>query len=312
MFRIKKDSCMLYKYNIDENGKRTRIPSESGGYAEVEHTFNKYEVKRIITEKELKHLLTTELTRIGETAENIAKHIEKLETTIFAQATCTKVSISGDVSYQNENMIEQRIYSFVIEKFEDKIIYTPTDKTVKNKPRRFPYGRDKLHGEHVANIDFDKGIISATDPCYNMEVWCRKDNIEISPGEYQVNTFTSDDGRVRILQIILKDENVVNEFNNTNININKSWRTLSENIGVDAGICGFFQCKPDFDDDDWDDFCQDIHYDGSGNLWEGKNSWEKGFFTESGYGDGCYSVHAIRRKVGPANKYGIIALELRF
>lgn len=190
--------------------------------------------------------------------------------------------------------------------------YTPTADIAKTHNRKLQGCVGILNGEYVADITFDKGVISATDPCYNGDVWCRKDNIKIVPGDYQVNTYTDDNGRVTILQIILKDQSVIDRFNSKSENIDKSWRTIAENIGVDAGLCGFFQDKPDFTDKEWEDFCQNISYDGDGNLWEGKRPNEKGFFTESGYGDGIYSCHAIRMAVGNRKTPRIVALELRF
>ena len=190
--------------------------------------------------------------------------------------------------------------------------YTSTTDIATPRPRKIQGCVGILNGEYVADITFEKGIISATDPCFNSDVWCRKDNIKIVPGDYQVNTYTDDNGRVTILQIILKDQSVIDRFNSKSENINKSWRTITENIGVDAGLCGFFQDKPDFTGEEWTDFRQNISYDGDGNLWKGKRPNEKGFFTESGYGDGIYSCHAIRMAVGNRKTPRIVALELRF
>lgn len=194
----------------------------------------------------------------------------------------------------------------------ENTIYYPTTDTAVCRDRKIQYISGTLYGKHVADICFEKGVISATDPCFSEGRYYRVDNIKIIPGDYQINTYTDNNGRVRILQIVLKDENVIKRFNDTYYNINRSWRTISTDIGVDAGICGFFQCKPNFNDEEWDKFCQDIRYDSEGNLWAGEKPEEKGFFTESGWGDGVYSCHAIRDRVGPNKKYGIVALELRF
>ena len=70
-------------------------------------------------------------------------------------------------------------------------------------------------------------------------------------------------------------------------------------IGVDAGLAGFFMNKPNYNDDEWNDFCNSIR---KGNAW----IKDEGFFSSSGYGDGMYPVYAY--------KYNgeIIALEIRF
>jgi hypothetical protein len=70
-------------------------------------------------------------------------------------------------------------------------------------------------------------------------------------------------------------------------------------IGVDAGLAGFFNDKPDYTDDEWSEFCDSIR---NGNAW----IRDEGFFSSSGYGDGCYPVNACRINGE------IVALEIRF
>ena len=70
-------------------------------------------------------------------------------------------------------------------------------------------------------------------------------------------------------------------------------------IGVDAGLAGFFHDKPDYDNDAWSKFCDRIT---TGDAW----LTEDGFFSSSGYGDGSYGVYA-KQKDGKA-----VALEIRF
>ena len=70
-------------------------------------------------------------------------------------------------------------------------------------------------------------------------------------------------------------------------------------IGVDAGLAGFFNNKPDYNDAQWHAFCEQIL---NGNAW----ITEDGFFTSSGYGDGSYPVKAFKLNGK------IIALEIQF
>lgn len=70
-------------------------------------------------------------------------------------------------------------------------------------------------------------------------------------------------------------------------------------IGVDAGLAGFFMNKPDYTDEQWHDFCESIR---KGDAW----IKDEGFFSSSGYGDGCYPVFAY------TVDDEIIALEIRF
>jgi hypothetical protein len=72
-------------------------------------------------------------------------------------------------------------------------------------------------------------------------------------------------------------------------------------ICVDAGMAGFFQNKPDYDGDDWFEFCDKFN---SNNSWLITN---EGFCTESGLGDGVYQVWGLKNKEGLYT-----ALEIRF
>ena len=71
------------------------------------------------------------------------------------------------------------------------------------------------------------------------------------------------------------------------------------NIGVDAGLAGFFHDKPDFTDAQWTAFCDQIK---TGDTW----LTDLGFFSVSGYGDGAYKVFAAKT----GNE--VTALEIRF
>lgn len=141
--------------------------------------------------------------------------------------------------------------------------------------------------------------VDITDPCYDKDVWCRMNDVKIKPGEYKCvawmrpYTFTYegkeyDDTRVAIIGIyldgIVPDEDKMEEIGE---------------IGVDAGLAGFFNNKPDYTDDEWSAFCASIR---NGSAW----IKEEGFFSSSGYGDGCYPVNAFRMNEK------IVALEIRF
>jgi len=70
-------------------------------------------------------------------------------------------------------------------------------------------------------------------------------------------------------------------------------------IGVDAGLAGFFHNKPDYDDAAWKGFCDRIR---NGDAW----MTEDGFYSSSGYGDGCYKVYAAEQNGE------VVGLEIRF
>lgn len=50
-------------------------------------------------------------------------------------------------------------------------------------------------------------------------------------------------------------------------------------------MAGFFNDKPDFNDDEWDKLCDKVN---EGDAW----CLYDGIFSSSGYGDGSYDVYA--------------------
>lgn len=143
-----------------------------------------------------------------------------------------------------------------------------------------------------------EGVVDITDPCYSKDVWCRM-TANVKAGEYACyiwrhtdkgvyNGEEYKDVRVGVIGIYLDG-------------IIPPQRSMEDigSIGVDAGLAGFFMDKPDYNDEEWDDFCDFIR---DGDAW----IRDEGFFSSSGYGDGCYGVYAY--KVNGE----ITALEIRF
>ena len=75
-------------------------------------------------------------------------------------------------------------------------------------------------------------------------------------------------------------------------------------IGVDAGLAGFFENKKDYNDEEWEDFCNFLDQS-TAQAWEIDN----GFFAESGYGDGCYDVYAYVLSDGTAVGLKIVFID---
>lgn len=135
-----------------------------------------------------------------------------------------------------------------------------------------------------------EGILDVTDPCYDKDVWCRmRTPVPVKSGEYECRIWRHTDTCVGIIGIYLEGF----------IPPQKSMEEIGS-IGVDAGLAGFFMDKPDYNDEQWSAFCNSIR---NGDAWVK----DEGFFSFSGYGDGCYPVYAFKDKMGD-----IIALEIRF
>ena len=160
---------------------------------------------------------------------------------------------------------------------------------------------NKMEKQIIGNMHFGP-FIDITDPCYDRNVWCRMNNVQIIEGEYtcviwlckesyvfnsKEHTYTSV-GRIGIyLDGTIPDQNDMEEIGE---------------IGVDAGLAGFFMDKPDYTDDEWSDFCDSIE---TGNAW----IKPEGFFSNSGGGDGCYPVVVARDNKGDINAVEIIFYE---
>lgn len=152
----------------------------------------------------------------------------------------------------------------------------------------------KLAKKIIGWHDFH-GSVDITDPGYDKDTWCRKNDVKIADGEYLFVTWIyrkrgkHPDRRVSIIGIYL-DGNIPGQNYMEDIGL----------IGVDAGMVGFFHNKPDYTDNEWSNFCNSL-----GN----EDEWltEEGFWSSSGYGDGCYSVYATKNEQGIIN-----ALEIRF
>ena len=152
----------------------------------------------------------------------------------------------------------------------------------------------KLAKKEIGWHDFHRSV-DITDPCYDKDVWCRKNDVKIADGEYLCITWIyrkrgkHPDRRVSIIGIYL----------NGDIPGQDDMEIIGE-IGVDTGLAGFFHNKPDYTDTEWSEFCNKIQ---DGDEW----LTEEGFWSSSGYGDGCYSVYASKNEQGVIN-----ALEIRF
>lgn len=132
--------------------------------------------------------------------------------------------------------------------------------------------------ETIVGTKYFPEKIEITDPCYDKDVWCRINDFPISAGTYECyvqvanNSETGGWGK-RVAKIGIRKENACD------------YKRVG-NIGVDAGLAGFFIDKPDYDDNQWMEFCNKINNE--------KQAWifDEGFFSSSGYGDGGYDVYA--------------------
>lgn len=143
------------------------------------------------------------------------------------------------------------------------------------------------------------GSVDITDPCYNKDVWCRMDNVRIKEGKYTCMVwYHTDKGEYDGKPYSHKMVGILGIYLDGKIPNQKAMKEIGS-IGVDAGLAGFFHNKPDYDDEAWSAFCDRVRH---GDAW----ITEDGFYSSSGYGDGCYGVYAQKQNDE------IVALEIRF
>lgn len=135
---------------------------------------------------------------------------------------------------------------------------------------------------HIGQFEFT-GAVDATDPCYDKSVWCRINNIPLVPCNYDGWIKISDEGDwgKRVAELIITPAQFIKIPEDM-------WENYSEEeyegeVGVDAGLAGIFQDKPDFEGTMWSEFCDMID---NGDAWV--TDW--GFCCSSGYGDGGYPL----------------------
>lgn len=144
-----------------------------------------------------------------------------------------------------------------------------------------------------------EGVVDITDPCYNKGVWCRTTAI-VKSGTYECDIWRHTEkiernGQEHIFRVV----GIIGIYLDGVIPPQKKMEYLDE-IGVDAGLAGFFMNKPDYSDEEWSKLC---------NLTRDGVAWitDDGFFSNSGYGDGCYRVYASKNEAEE-----ITAIEIRF
>lgn len=146
----------------------------------------------------------------------------------------------------------------------------------------------------IGSWDIVSDVIDITDPSYDRNVWCRKSK-PITPGTYNcyVGIEETKFGEiVRELLLLSAQEE------------RQSLSLKTERIGticVDAGLAGFFEGKPDYDDESWENLGNYLLEPANGAQ---RHYWLedamsptkcKCFFSFSGDGDGSYGIYAISK-----------------
>lgn len=166
--------------------------------------------------------------------------------------------------------------------------------------------------------------VYVTDPCYDVDVWCRTTLRNVLPGEYiawMTGEFPMYGMRNSGLVVIHKDY----------YGKKKKWY-YHGNIGVDSGQAGIFDAASYRDDSAVDsinppniEFCVpgkkqpgDLWYDAVTKFTLGDKRWggySHGIVSSSGCGDGMYDFRVLKAKnkiVGISIDFGITPTQRQF
>lgn len=144
--------------------------------------------------------------------------------------------------------------------------------------------------------------IDVTDPCYDKDVWCRINDLKIKEGDYRCaiwptyEYYTDTKGKRHRNTMVARIGIYLGDVPDASDLVEKGF------IGVDAGLAGFFNNKPDYNDKEWQKICDEFYATKNEYLFT-----DEGFFSSSGYGDGSYPLYVEYDSTGE-----IVSLEIAF
>ena len=171
----------------------------------------------------------------------------------------------------------------------------------------------------IGEVLFVDGLVDVSDPCYDRGTWCARYDVKVKPGKYCAfidevdfpSTWEYQDGDekyypeavpgkkftmhdIRVVTLTIFNSEYVRQYLNKEYNCYK----LSDNIGVDAGLCGFYSHLPEsLSDDEWNKLVDNLEENSNHNVCDCHHL--NGVTVSSGFGDGVYKVYklTVDRKV---------------
>lgn len=150
----------------------------------------------------------------------------------------------------------------------------------------------------IGEIAFDEQNITVIDPCHKSEDGIL---IPIMPGTY--NCYVSKEKDDLSGYVVVANRIVLASVSDDGEQYADQEWSFIDCVGVDAGLAGFFQNKPDFSREEWSSFCETLgeieqaqSRTASSHTFFYDNATDpttKGYFTYSGYGDGEYEVYGV-------------------
>lgn len=158
--------------------------------------------------------------------------------------------------------------------------------------------------------------VQVTDPSYNLDVWCTETIENMLPGEYGTFATIADRGMLgrRVSELMIAHKSV--ELGDL-----KFIKTVTGDIGVDSGNCGFFDYEKYKEAKETDARFETEH--GDSKIGPFTNKWwsisdnlkalggtldDWGVLSHSGYGDGSYDLYLAYDESGDAIAAKIVYL----
>lgn len=167
---------------------------------------------------------------------------------------------------------------------------------------------------------FDK-VLEVTDPCYNAGSYGELMVRNISPGEYLIVCEINEesDGNL-ITMLALLNTDYFSELTWDDTISAPEWDCLGS-IGVDSGLAGFFNDKPDYSQPEWVELTNELYGEKKPNkvkvllpkelspLESSVYETQEGVFCNTGIGDGCYPLSTLFKD---NDKDSVIGVRLDF
>ena len=106
----------------------------------------------------------------------------------------------------------------------------------------------ELKAKLIGTKSYGNKPVTATDPCYDEGTWCTE-VIDIEPGEYTCVAWIPVDEIVSIARCGIYRDGIISPI---------AHREHVGTIGVDGGLAGFYQGKPNYRDAEWKEFCDKL------------------------------------------------------
>ena len=153
---------------------------------------------------------------------------------------------------------------------------------------------------YSGTMKLSTGTLDITDPCYDKDTWCRKKVQKVKAGQWSCFYIqeAEDDGKIAQIEIVHESVDI-NDIQRKYISVGS--------IGVDAGLAGFFEDKPDYIDEEWYKICDFLPYDVPTIVNTESPLKCNGFVSSSGFGDGCYECFGVTN-----DHFEVVALKIVF